>query len=172
MDKQVFSQEAWQTYAKDRFVLVWIDFPQDKSLVPEAFVERNRELSQQFAVAGFPTYLLLDSDGVTRLGQAGASRDASPEKFIDELEGILLTSEKSIAALREKLTDEQKAELDEAKAASDLAQQKLKDWIGTEPEQTDENMALFEGMRDEIERANASYLQILKTAKKPAAAAP
>ncbi len=165
MDKQVFSQEAWQTYAKDRFVLVWIDFPRDKSLVPAAFAERNAKLLQEFEVAGFPTFILLDSDGLTRLGQAGASRDATPESFIATLEDILLASDKSVAALKDNMTDAQKAELDAAKEAKDMARQKLKDWVQAEPEQTDDNTALFDAMRDEVERADAAYLQLLKAAK-------
>ncbi|MGD9782041.1 MAG: thioredoxin family protein [Kiritimatiellia bacterium] len=165
MDKQVFSQEAWKTYAKKNFVLVWIDFPRDKSLVPDAFAERNAKLMQEFGVGGFPTYVLLDSDGHTRLGQAGASRDATPERFIAELDDALLASDKSIAALKEKLADEQKAELDAAREAKDLARQKLEDWIGTDPESNDENNAAFEAMRDEIQRADAAFLGLLKSLK-------
>lgn len=165
MDKQVFSQEAWKTYAQAHFVLAWIDFPQNKALVPKEFVERNTKLSQEFEVGGFPTFILLDSDGQTRLGQAGASRGATPESFIAELDNLLLASDKSIAALKEKMTDEQKAALDAAKDAKDLAHQKLEDWIGTEPPQTDENSALYDSMRDEIQRAEATYLDLLKSTK-------
>lgn len=165
MDKQVFSQEAWKTYAKEHFVLVWIDFPRDKSLVPDAFAERNAKLMQEFGVGGFPTFVLLDADGQTRLGQAGASRDATPERFIAELGDLLLASDKSVAALREKLPDAQKAELDAAKEAKDLARQKLEDWIRTDPESNEENNAAFEAMRDEIQRADAAFLDFLKAAQ-------
>ena len=165
MDKQVFSQDAWKTYAKENLVLVWIDFPKDKSLVPDAFVERNAKLMREFEVGGFPTFVLLDSDGQTRLGQTGASRDADPERFIAELEDVLLASDKSVAALREKLADERKAELDAAKEAKDLARQKLEDWIRTDPESNEENNAAFEAMRDEIQRADAAFLDFLKAAK-------
>ena len=165
MDKQVFSQEAWKVYAKEHFVLVWIDFPKDKSLVPDAFVERNAKLMQEFEVGGFPTYILLDSDGQTRLGQTGADRGATAETFIAELEDVLLASDKSVAALREKLADERKAELDAAREAKTLAHRKLDDWIRTNPESNDENNAAFEAMRDEIERAEAAFLDFLKSAK-------
>ena len=164
MERQVFSQEAWQTYAKDRLILVWVDFPRDKSLVPEAFVERNTQLMKEFEVGGFPTYILLDPDGQTRLGQAGASRDVNPERFIAALEDILRASDKAIAALKETLTDEQKTALDEAKADRDLARQKLADWIATDPDPSEENNALYESMRDEIERAEATFMGLLKPA--------
>lgn len=165
MERQVFSQEAWQTYAKDRLVLVWIDFPQDKSLVPEAYAERNAHLSREFEIGAFPTYVLLDADGHTRLGRAGIESGSTPESFIAALEDALLVSEKSVVALKENMTDAQKAAADEAKAAVDLARQQLSDWIGTDPEQTDENAALSLNLRDEIERAEATYLQLLKDAK-------
>ena len=35
MEKKVFGTEAWQAYAKENLVLVWLDFPRDQSLVPE-----------------------------------------------------------------------------------------------------------------------------------------
>ena len=165
MNRQVFSQEAWQTYAKDRLVLVWIDFPRDKSLVPEAFAERNTKLSQEFEVGGFPTYILLDPDGQTRLGRTGATRDATPASFIATLEDALLISDKSVAALKEKMTDEQKAELDAAQEARTLTRQKLEDWVRTNPEQTDENIALFQGMQEENKQADDAFLQLLKAVK-------
>ena len=164
MDRQVFSQEAWKAYAKEHFVLVWLDFPQNKALVPEAFAERNNRLLQEFEIGGFPTFILLDPDGQTRLGQAGASRDVNPERFIAALEDVLRASDKAIAALKEKLTDEQKTALDEAKADRDLARQKLADWIATDPEPSEENNALYESMRDEIERAEAMFMGLLKSA--------
>ena len=172
MERQVFSQDAWRQYAQKNLVLVWIDFPKDKSLVPEAFVERNAELMRQFEVGGFPTYYLLDSDGTTRLGQTGAERDATPQSFIAALENIRLTSDKSIAALKANMTEEQKAALDAARDARDLATRKLQDWVAAEPEQTDENDAVYASMRDEIERAEAAFLQLLKAAAQPAASAP
>jgi thiol-disulfide isomerase/thioredoxin len=170
MDKQVFTQEAWLTYAKEHFVLVWIDFPSDKSLVPEDLVPRNEQLRREFEVGGFPTYILLDADGQTRLGQAGASRDATPRSFIETLEEVLLVSDKSIAALREGMTEDDQARLDDAKSAVAMARQKLEDWVAGDPEQTDDNMAIFIGMREEIGHAEEALLAALKAAQAPAAA--
>ncbi|NCA82860.1 MAG: thioredoxin family protein [Opitutae bacterium] len=168
MDRQVFSQEAWKAYAMEHFVLVWIDFPKDKRLVPAAFVEQNQRLSREFDVGGYPTYILLDPDGQTRLGQAGASREATPESFIEELETLRLASDKSVAALKEKMTDDRKAELDQAQAARDAAAKELEDWIQTQPERTDENTSLYNGMQEKIETARKAYLQLLKAAKQAA----
>jgi thiol:disulfide interchange protein len=73
MDRNVFAKPEWETYARKDLVLVFIDFPQDKAL------------SKQFGVRGYPTYILLASDGATRLGQLGASRNATPEAFIADI---------------------------------------------------------------------------------------
>lgn len=95
MDKQVFSEEAWTAWAADRLMLVWIDFPNDKTLVPMAYVMRNRKLSGDFGVEGYPTYILLSEDGETVLGQLGASRGATPESFIGEVEACLPAAPKA-----------------------------------------------------------------------------
>lgn len=92
MDKKIFSQADWQTYAEKNLVLLWIDFPKNKSLVPEAFVERNRALAEQYDVDGYPTYILLGADGETVLGQLGAEVDGTPADFVRSVERTLLVS--------------------------------------------------------------------------------
>ena len=89
MEKNVFSSASWKKWAKKNIVLVWIDFPNNKKLVPQKYVDRNKNLAGEFGVRGFPTYIILDSDGVTRKGQMGASREASAKSFIKELEAII-----------------------------------------------------------------------------------
>ena len=87
MEEKVFSTQAWKDWATNLY-LVTLDFPRDKSKVPEDFRKRNRELSDQYGVRGYPTYIVLDSKG-KKLGQLGASRDAKPAKFIRQLCGVL-----------------------------------------------------------------------------------
>jgi len=89
MDSKVFSQAPWQAYAKDRLLLVWIDFPQDKALVPEKFVARNQALAKQFGVEGYPAYILLDDDGKSLLGQLGADREVTPGGFMAQVREVL-----------------------------------------------------------------------------------
>ena len=88
MDKSVFSQPDWETYAKEHLVLVFIDFPQNKALVPMHFVARNQKLSNEFGVEGYPTYIVLAPDGTTKIGQLGASKTATPKSFIADLEKL------------------------------------------------------------------------------------
>ena len=88
MERQVFSTQEWKDWAATNIYLVTLDFPRDKSKVPEDFQKRNRELSKQYGVRGYPTYIVLDSKG-EKLGQLGASRDATPAKFIRQLCRVL-----------------------------------------------------------------------------------
>ena len=88
MEEKVFSKQEWKDWAATNIYLVTLDFPRDKSKVPEDFQKRNRELSKQYGVRGYPTYIVLDSKG-EKLGQLGASRDATPAKFIRQLCNVL-----------------------------------------------------------------------------------
>ncbi len=117
MDRNVFSQDAWKQWAKKNIVLAYIDTPQDKSLVPEKFVERNQQLSQQFAVAGYPTYVLLKADGQSVIDRLGASREATPQSFIQDLQKALLKAQPG--GVKAFLNAAQIADLEKAEA--DLA---------------------------------------------------
>ena len=90
MDRKVFSTDEWKAWAKESGVhFAWVDFPEDVSLLPDGeTAERNEELSEKYGVEGFPTYFLLDGEGEV-IWQGGASREATPEGFIAELEGAL-----------------------------------------------------------------------------------
>lgn len=98
MDKQVFSQQAWQDYAKDALVLVWIDFPQDASLVPEEIKPQNEALKGSFQIQGYPTYVIVSAAG-ERLGTLGASRKITPEEFIVKVKDQLLTDDEVVKLL-------------------------------------------------------------------------
>ena len=89
MEKQVFTTEKWSEWAKEHVVMAFIDFPKDKTRVPMGYVTRNRELQEKFEIEGYPTYIVLAPDGEKVLGQLGASRTATPEKFIADFEELV-----------------------------------------------------------------------------------
>jgi len=97
MDKNVFSQPAWSDYAKDNLVQVWVDFPKDKSLVPEKFHARNKTLSQKYGVRGYPTYVILGSTG-NKLGQLSAGKTKTPASFKVEMQKLLVMTKNGIKA--------------------------------------------------------------------------
>lgn len=61
-NKDVFEQAGFEAYAKDKLVLVKLDFPRRKELSPE-IKESNQKLAAQYQVQGFPTIILLSADG-------------------------------------------------------------------------------------------------------------
>ena len=153
MDKGVFAKNEWKQYAAKNAVLVTLDFPNDKSIVPEKYVARNKELQRQFAVRGYPTYIVLDSDGETQLGRLGAGRDKTPASFIKEFKDATRFSEGSVSAYAKQNPDKAaayKKALGEVRAS----QKALRDWIATGPERNAENDKKFESFKKRIAAAN------------------
>jgi thiol-disulfide isomerase/thioredoxin len=89
LERQVFSQPEWISWARRNVYLVHLDFPNDKSLVPEKYAGRNRELARRYGVGGYPTCYLLDPATLKPLGRFGASRDATPASFIAEVSAAM-----------------------------------------------------------------------------------
>ncbi len=76
----VFEKPEFEAYAKDKYVLVEIDLPNQKKL-PEGLLEKNRALSNKMGIEGFPTLLVVNPDGIVIGGFVGGRPDlASVEK--------------------------------------------------------------------------------------------
>ncbi len=84
LDLEVFTQDAFKAYAKERWVLVYVDFPHGKKARDAS---RNQRLKDHYKVEGFPTILLLDPTGeeIART----AYREGGAEQYIAHLEGFL-----------------------------------------------------------------------------------
>ncbi len=82
LHNEVFNKDPFKTDAPKQYVLVELDFPQQKEL-PKQLQKQNEELSDKYKVTGFPTVLLLDADGqvIARTGY----RDGGPEKYLKQL---------------------------------------------------------------------------------------
>ena len=81
-NKDVFEQPAFEKFAKDKLVLVKLDFPISKPQAPE-IKERNQKLAAQYSVEGFfPTIILLNSEGKELARQSGY-RGGGVAGFID-----------------------------------------------------------------------------------------
>lgn len=81
MEKEVLSQREFMAFAKNNLVLLKLDFPRRKKLSPEE-KEQNHKLGQQFAIEGFPTYVLVDPTGKELKRQSGYL-EGGPKKFIE-----------------------------------------------------------------------------------------
>ena len=79
--KEVFNKPAFKEYADKNLVLVEVDFPQGKTL-PNAVKVQNNELQEKYQVQGFPTIVLLSSDGKVIKQQIGFA-PGGPKAFID-----------------------------------------------------------------------------------------
>lgn len=86
LDKEVFSQKAFQDYAKTNVVLLLVDFPNAKKQSTEE-KKKNQALADKYGVRGFPTVLLLKADGSV-IAQTGY-REGGAEKYVDHLKEVL-----------------------------------------------------------------------------------
>ena len=93
MEKQVFSTDAWGTWARLSGVqFAWLDFPQNAALLPAPETQaRNRQLSSKYGVGGYPTYLLVDADGEV-VWRGGAKQGVTPEEFIGGLTHAIMVA--------------------------------------------------------------------------------
>lgn len=81
MDKLVFSQPAFEEFAKKNLVLVKVDFASPYGVAPSPYAEQHVYLSQRFGVQGFPTYIVLTPKGVPLAAESGLFV-RTPEEFI------------------------------------------------------------------------------------------
>ena len=82
LQAEVFSRPEFEEYAKKNLVLMTVDFPRAKPLSAE-MRKQNATLAQKFEIEGFPTIVILNSDG-KQVGLLGYV-PGGPEAFIREL---------------------------------------------------------------------------------------
>lgn len=109
LNKEVFSQKEFVTAAKEKYVLVELDYPQDNSKLSVDTLKQNQQLQIAYAPAGYPTVILCEADGTPYAANSGYV-EGGPTKFLE-----LLTS------LRER-----KGKLDEQLAAASKLEGKAK----------------------------------------------
>ncbi len=78
IDEEVFSKAAFKNLAKDKLKLVELDFPQNKRLT-RAVEQQNEKLQAQYKVNGYPTIILLDSEGREQTRWEGYNPDLVSE---------------------------------------------------------------------------------------------
>lgn len=83
LDKEVFSQAKFLNYAKDNYVLVKLDFPK-RSQLPAGLKQQNERLAKKFNVRGFPTVVVLNSNG--KKYSTGGYVRGGPSAFIASIQ--------------------------------------------------------------------------------------
>lgn len=86
LKKEVFSSPEFQKFAKQNLILVDVDFPENKPQ-PKKLKAANQALAEKFGVDGFPTVVVLGSDG-KELEKKSGYQGESPKAYIAELEKL------------------------------------------------------------------------------------
>lgn len=87
LDREVFSKAEFLDAATNRYVLVFIDTPQDTSLLSEKAKEQNPALRERYGIHGFPTILVMDSSG-TVIARTGY-RKGGAAAYVKHLDAIV-----------------------------------------------------------------------------------
>ena len=80
----MFQTQEFADYAKKNLVLVEVDFPRKKSL-SAAQKRANEALKEKYKVEGFPTLVILNSEG-KKLGEEVGYGGGGPKPLIATLE--------------------------------------------------------------------------------------
>ena len=83
MDKEVFNKTEFSDFALKNLVLLKLDFPR-KANQSAAEKSQNEGLAKKYGIEGFPTYILLDSNGKEVRRQVGYLQGGATA-FIDWL---------------------------------------------------------------------------------------
>jgi thioredoxin-related protein len=92
LNKEVFSQDPFKEGVADKYVLVELDYPRDKSILDEETIKQNEELRKVYPVKGFPTILLADAQG-RPFAQTGY-QEGGPEAYLTHLAELNKTKTK------------------------------------------------------------------------------
>jgi thioredoxin-related protein len=84
--KEVFDLDAFKSAAPKNFVLVEIDFPQNKSKLTKETQEQNEKLQAKFGIQGFPSIVLADAEG-RPYAQTGYQQ-GGPDKYLPHLDEL------------------------------------------------------------------------------------
>ena len=86
LQKEVFTTKEWNDYAKEKLVLVEIDFPNQKKQ-SDALKKANAALQAKHKADGFPTLVVLDGEGKELWRQVGYMA-GGPKAWISKLDSL------------------------------------------------------------------------------------
>lgn len=84
MRKNVFSKKEFVDKASEKFILVELDFPKGD----KAVADKNQPLAEKYKIEGFPTVILLNSEG-KEFNRFFASQYPKIEEFLKHLNEAL-----------------------------------------------------------------------------------
>ena len=81
----IFHSEEFEKWAKKNLVMVLADFPRRRqNQLPQEQKIKNNELATKFGIRGFPTVLILDTEGKV-LDKKVGYRGESPKEYIQNI---------------------------------------------------------------------------------------
>lgn len=86
LEKEVFHKKAFKDYAAKNVVLMLVDTP-SKAKLPADVKKQNEDLKAKYMIRGFPTVILLDSEG-KKVAQTGY-KDGGAEKYVEHIKSLL-----------------------------------------------------------------------------------
>ncbi|MDB6138489.1 MAG: thioredoxin family protein [Verrucomicrobiaceae bacterium] len=90
LDKEVFDKGPFKNFAKDNLVLVKVDFPRSTPISAKTKAQ-NEKLQSQFAVTGYPTLFILNTEG--KQVWKGGYMEGGPDAFIKAVDGVVKKKE-------------------------------------------------------------------------------
>jgi protein disulfide-isomerase len=86
LDKEVFDEKEFKEFAKEKLVLLVLDFPRSKSQ-SGTLKAQNKKLAAEYKISGYPSVVVLNPDG-KQVGVTGYI-EGGPSAFIQNLEKIM-----------------------------------------------------------------------------------
>ncbi|WP_163707631.1 thioredoxin family protein [Mangrovibacterium lignilyticum] len=88
LNREIWSSDTFQSYAKDHYVMLKVDFPRKKAnALPEELQAENGKLAETYNKKGyFPLVVLLDSQGKV-IGETGY-KNVTPDEYINLLNAL------------------------------------------------------------------------------------
>lgn len=86
LHSKVLTSKEFVDFANENLILVMVDFPQQKKL-PAEQTKANEELAKRFKIEGFPTIVVLDSNGKELSKDVGYSGESAKD-FVAKLQKL------------------------------------------------------------------------------------
>ena len=84
LKKNVFDQPEFENFAKNDFLFVEIDIPNDVKRVGQELYNKNRQLCEQYKIAGFPTIMIMSPEGYIIGGFVGGANMARVQDALNK----------------------------------------------------------------------------------------
>lgn len=89
LEKEVFAQPEFANYANESLSLMKVDFPRGIKQSSK-LKEQNESLAEKYGIRGFPTVIILDSNG-DFVGQTGFQRGGA-KAYVNHLKDIIASA--------------------------------------------------------------------------------